>query len=538
MDKYQVLSRRYRPLVFSEVVGQEAIVKILKNALKTKKIPHAFLFSGIRGTGKTTTARIFARALNCKEGIVVDPCNKCDNCLQQIEGRVLDILEIDGASNTSVNDVRMLKENTRFLPSQLRYKVYIIDEVHMLSTEAFNALLKTLEEPPSYVIFILATTEPQKIPETVLSRCIRLNFKRVDPGDIYNYLAKVLKQEDIDFEDGALHIISRQADGSVRDALSILELILAYGSNRVTEEDVVSLLGLLSKDKILSFIEYLGKKDMASLFGLINYVRDEGGDFFNFTENLIFYIRHLAIASLGLPFNEGELSKDEIERLEELSKIFVKEEIPLYYQALKKLLESMRYSSHPQFDFEMEIMKIMALAQFIDSESLISSKKKPEITKDSTLENKKFTTVDTSKQSFLEFLRAKKPLLVGPLEKSELNIVDGVCRIIFGADDSFFYNFLSSHPEEKKELKSMLSQYLNRDVELIIEFPDLKDDKKSEVKEKTDIVDAPSISLIFKEFPGAKVLGIREIKAKEKEIEEVKLEEDIIENDTKGEDDE
>lgn len=520
MEKYQVLSRRYRPLVFSEVVGQSAIVKILKNALKTGKIPHAFLFTGIRGTGKTTTARIFARALNCKEGIVVDPCNVCDNCLQQLEGRTLDILEIDGASNTSVNDVRMLKENTRFLPSHLRYKVYIIDEVHMLSTEAFNALLKTLEEPPPYVIFILATTEPQKIPETVLSRCIRLNFKRVEPSDIYQYLAKVLSQEGVSFEESALHIISRQADGSVRDALSILELILAYGNDRVLEEDVVTLLGLLSKDKILNFLNFLADKDIQSLLNIANYVKEEGGNFFTFTENILFYLRHLSLMSLGVSLNEKELSSDEILKLKDIAEKFSKEEIPIYYQSFKKLLETIRYSSNPQFDFEVELIKISLLSKFLDENSIISPKKKI-TTKVENLEivPKKDDLIN-KRESFIDFLRTKKPLIAETISKSNFSIEGNVLRIVFDRDNMFFYELLNKE-EEKDEIKKIVNDYYGKNFELRIDLSSIPEDKlKGDLQKEKEIDSNPLIKLITDSFPGSKILKFIEIKSSDTLIDE------------------
>ncbi len=531
MDKYQVLSRRYRPLVFSEVIGQETIVKTLKNALKTKKIPHAFLFSGIRGTGKTTTARIFARALNCREGIVENPCNVCENCIQQLEGRTLDIFEIDGASNTSVNDVRMLKENTRFLPSQLRYKVYIIDEVHMLSNEAFNALLKTLEEPPTYVIFILATTEPQKIPETVLSRCIRLNFKRVEPGEIFAYLAKVLEKENISYDDSALHMISRQADGSVRDALSILELILAYGSNRVSEEEVVNLLGLLSRDRILSFIKALGEKDIKLIFELSNQVKEEGGNFFDFSENVLFYLRHLATYCFGLDFSEKELSKDEISYLKDLVNIFSREEIPVFYQAFKKLLEALRYSSHPQFDFEMEMMKICALTHFIETESLLPVKKKTA----SPVIDKKTVSVEKKQETLIDFLKRKKSVFEDPLGRAEIKCEDDVCEITFSHRDKIYYEMLNEDLNEKNELISLLSEFYKRKIELKIFIANRSDseDVKND-DSKSYILNDQTIMLIMNEFPGAKILGIKEIDT----IKEDDRKEEEIENDIKGDEDE
>ncbi len=537
MNKYQVLSRRYRPLVFSEVIGQSAIVKILKNALMTGKIPHAFLFTGIRGTGKTTTARIFARALNCKEGIVIDPCNVCDNCVQQLEGRTLDILEIDGASNTSVNDVRMLKENTRFLPSQLRYKVYIIDEVHMLSTEAFNALLKTLEEPPPYVIFILATTEPQKIPETVLSRCIRLNFKRVEPSEIYQYLVKVLNQEGIIFEDSALHIVARQADGSVRDALSILELILAYGNEKVTEDEVVTLLGLLSKDKILLFITYLFEKNLQSLLSLINNVKNEGVNFFTFTENILFYLRHLALMSFGISLSDKELSREEISQLTEIAKKADSNEIPIYYQAFKKLLETIRYTNNPQFDFELELIKICLLSKFLEEDFQVSSKKKQYNKSKDLSYLDRTSSSDKKDKSFIDFLATRKPLIAQAISKSELYIDEGQVRVIFGKENSFFYELLSK-PEEREEIKKIINDYYGKKMDFKADISSKGDDELKNSSPKDEMISEPWVNLIMESFPGSKILKVREIKKIENAIEPdtKNYEDEDFENYTKGDD--
>lgn len=532
MEKYQVLSRRYRPLVFSEIVGQQAIIKVLKNALKTGRIPHAFLFTGIRGTGKTTTARIFARALNCEKGIVVDPCNVCRNCVQQLEGRTLDILEIDGASNTSVNDVRMLKENTRFLPSQLRYKVYIIDEVHMLSTEAFNALLKTLEEPPEYVIFILATTEPQKIPETVQSRCVRLNFRRVEASEIYIYLEKVLRQESIEYEDSALHIIARQADGSVRDALSMLELVLAYGNDRVTEENVVSLLGLLSKDKILNFLNYLALKDLKSLLSISSQVRDEGGNFFTFTENILFYLRYLALMVLDVKINEKELSKDEILRLKEISQNFAKEEIPVYYSAFKKLLENIRFSSNPQFDFEVELIKISLLSSFLEESAFITSKKK--IVKNPVEISK--ISESNDKESFIDFLSKRKPLIAEAVAKSNFFLEGNTLKIILSKDDQFFYELLKN--DEKEEIKNIAGEFYGFQIDLKVELLSSDSEKKDKNSgSNSSIYENPMINLVMDSLPGSKILKIKEIKDTESSKEEnIIYEEEDSENYIKGDD--
>ena len=230
---HKALYRVYRPKTFEDVVGQEHIVKTLKNQIKNNNIGHAYLFSGTRGTGKTSTAKIFARAVNCLNPINEEPCNECEICRDTLNDNIMDVVEIDAASNNSVDDIRELRESVKYTPSKAKYKVYIIDEVHMLSQGAFNALLKTLEEPPSYVIFILATTEPHKIPATILSRCQRFDFKRVSSKDIAARMAYICEKEDIEVEDKALNLIARNSQGALRDALSILDQCMSFGNDKI-----------------------------------------------------------------------------------------------------------------------------------------------------------------------------------------------------------------------------------------------------------------------------------------------------------------
>ncbi|MEM5794931.1 MAG: DNA polymerase III subunit gamma/tau, partial [Bacillota bacterium] len=241
---YIALYRQWRPQDFEQLVGQEHISTTLKNAITSNRIAHAYLFSGPRGTGKTSTAKIMAKALNCLQGPTIHPCNACDRCKRIIDGSSMDVLEIDAASNRGIDEIRELREKVKFTPVDGRYKVYIIDEVHMLTTEAFNALLKTLEEPPAHAIFILATTEPHKIPATILSRCQRYDFRRIDSEAISGRLLKVLQEMSIEAEPEALGVIARFAEGGLRDALSILDQCIAFSGDRITVEDVRSMLGL------------------------------------------------------------------------------------------------------------------------------------------------------------------------------------------------------------------------------------------------------------------------------------------------------
>ncbi|HSF32095.1 MAG TPA: DNA polymerase III subunit gamma/tau, partial [Candidatus Tectomicrobia bacterium] len=252
---YQVTARKWRPQTFAELVGQEHVARTLQNALRQGRIAHAYLFSGTRGVGKTTTARVLAKALNCEQGPLPEPCNECALCQAITMGSSLDVLEIDGASNRGIDEIRDLREKIRYAPARSRYKVYIIDEVHMLTEHAFNALLKTLEEPPPQVVFIFATTEPQKVPITILSRCQRFDFRKVASAEIALCLEKIAEQESIRISREALHRIARRAEGSLRDAQTLFDQVVAFCGSEVREEDVGQLLGLAGEDQMLALLE-------------------------------------------------------------------------------------------------------------------------------------------------------------------------------------------------------------------------------------------------------------------------------------------
>jgi DNA polymerase-3 subunit gamma/tau len=258
---YQVLARKWRPRSFDELVGQEHVSRALINALDNDRVHHAFLFTGTRGVGKTTIARIFAKSLNCEQGVSSKPCGVCSACREIDENRFVDLLEVDAASRTKVEDTRDLLDNVQYAPTRGRYKVYLIDEVHMLSGHSFNALLKTLEEPPPHVKFLLATTDPQKLPVTILSRCLQFNLRRLPPELIQQHLEKVLQQENIEFETPALEQLARSADGSMRDALSLLDQAIAYGGGAVRDEDVRAMLGKLDQQPIQAMLEALADGD-------------------------------------------------------------------------------------------------------------------------------------------------------------------------------------------------------------------------------------------------------------------------------------
>ncbi|MFT4256873.1 MAG: DNA polymerase III subunit gamma/tau [Pseudoxanthomonas sp.] len=275
---YLVLARKWRPKRFAELVGQEHVVRALTNALETGRVHHAFLFTGTRGVGKTTIARIFAKSLNCEKGTSADPCGQCETCLAIDAGRYIDLLEIDAASNTGVDDVREVIENAQYMPSRGKYKVYLIDEVHMLSKAAFNALLKTLEEPPEHVKFLLATTDPQKLPVTVLSRCLQFNLKRLDEGQICGQIDKILKAEQIDADAGAVRQIAKAADGSLRDGLSLLDQAIAYAGGKLDDATVAAMLGTVDRTQVGAMLDALADGNGAKLLEIVAKLADFSPD--------------------------------------------------------------------------------------------------------------------------------------------------------------------------------------------------------------------------------------------------------------------
>ncbi|MFN3466484.1 MAG: DNA polymerase III subunit gamma/tau, partial [Candidatus Brocadiales bacterium] len=267
---YTVFARKYRPKTFEAVVGQEATVTTLRNALQQGRVAHAYLFTGPRGVGKTSVARILAKCLNCQKGPTDSPCDECDSCRCISEGRDLDVIEIDGASNRGIDEVRALRENVKYLPSRSRHKIYIIDEAHMLTREAFNALLKTLEEPPSHVKFFLATTAPSKLPETILSRCQRFDFKNISLEDIVNRLKQIAEEVGIQAEEEALRAIARYARGGLRDAQSLLDQLWAFSEGKVTVADVQGLLGAVPEEKVTALVESFIQKDAPGALKIVN----------------------------------------------------------------------------------------------------------------------------------------------------------------------------------------------------------------------------------------------------------------------------
>ena len=314
---YLVLARKWRPQQFDEVVAQKHITTTLRNAIAQKRIAHSYLFTGPRGVGKTTTARILAKALNCEQGPTPTPCNRCHSCVEITKGNSLDVLEIDGASNRGIDEIRNLRENVKYAPSSGKYKVYIIDEVHMLTPEAFNALLKTLEEPPAHVIFVLATTQPQKIPSTIISRCLRFDFHRIPTKEIAEHLSYIAQQEGIEVEEEALLSIARRAEGSMRDAQSIFDQIISYQGEKISQRDLKEMLGLIDQDILFSLTHAIVEGDASKGLGILEEMEIQGYDLLEFAHSLVGHLRSLLLAKLSQPL---DLSAEEEQRYGEEAK--------------------------------------------------------------------------------------------------------------------------------------------------------------------------------------------------------------------------
>lgn len=344
---HKALYRVYRPKTFGDVVGQEHIVKTLKNQIKNNNIGHAYLFSGTRGTGKTSTAKIFARAVNCLNPINEEPCNECEICIDTLNDNIMDIVEIDAASNNSVDDIRELRESVKYTPSKAKYKVYIIDEVHMLSQGAFNALLKTLEEPPSYVIFILATTEPHKIPATILSRCQRFDFKRVSSKDIASRMSYICKKENIEAEEKALSLIARNSQGALRDALSILDQCMSFGNEKIEYNDVIELLGTVNIDELFELSQSIIDENTKKSLEILNEFIIWGKDIRNLINDLIDHFRNLMVCKVSKDLDEIiSLPEESIERLKEQSQNVNINDLIRILNILSETQDSMKSSSN------------------------------------------------------------------------------------------------------------------------------------------------------------------------------------------------
>jgi DNA polymerase-3 subunit gamma/tau len=371
---YQVIARKYRPQVFDDVVGQRLVTDTLKNAILTNRVAHGYIFSGARGVGKTSTARILAKSLNCAEGPTITPCGECPSCQEITAGNSVDVFEIDAASNRGIDEIRELRENVRYLPARDPCKVFIIDEVHMLTTEAFNALLKTLEEPPPRSLFILATTEPHKLPPTIQSRCQHFSFRLLDYSENFSRLEAVCKAEKIQADEGSLSVIAQAAEGSLRDALSLLDQVIAACGEQLEESRVRQLLGVVPTRLLKEMTEAIYAADARRVLEMVNQLAAEGYELSHFSGEYVRYVRDLMIArSCGATSPLLQVASEERQRLGELSNLFSEEDLTRFFQVLLRTESELRYSLAPRFHLEMGLLKLVHARRLASLESLLAS---------------------------------------------------------------------------------------------------------------------------------------------------------------------
>jgi len=355
---YQVLARKWRPQVFDDVVGQGHITRTLQNAIVSGRLAHAFLFSGPRGVGKTTTARILAKALNCTQGPTPNPCGICDSCLETTAGTSVDVIEIDGASNRGIEHIRELREAVKYAPIGGKYKVYVIDEVHMLTNEAFNALLKTLEEPPPHIIFIFATTEPQKIPATIHSRCQRYGFKRIPLNEIIDRLRKIAVAEGITISDPGLAMIARAAEGSMRDSQSLLDQAVSYSGLNIRDDELQATLGSVAQETLITFSAALLCREASELLKTVDLLLEQGQDMRQFLSGVVEHVRNLMIVKItSEPGNIIELPSTDIEAIKQQAIGAESDHLLMLFDSLSKTLDDMRWSPHQRFTLELGLIK-------------------------------------------------------------------------------------------------------------------------------------------------------------------------------------
>jgi len=370
---YQVIARKYRPQVFEEVVGQKLVTETLANAIRTNRVAHGYIFSGARGVGKTTTARILAKALNCAQGPTVAPCGKCPSCTEIAAGNSVDVLEIDAASNRGIDEIRGLRESVRYLPARDRYRVFIIDEVHMLTTEAFNALLKTLEEPPPRSLFILATTEAHKLPATIQSRCQHFAFRLLDYQELVAQLGKVARAEGLETSEGALGVLAQAAEGSLRDALSLLDQAIAACGTKLDEALVRQMLGAVPAVMLAGMMEAVAAGDAARVLELISKLAQEGYELTHFLGEFTRFVRNLMVAkTAGADSPLLQVPKEEHQALARLAEPSSEEDLTRYLAILLRTESDLRYALEPRFHLELGMLKLVHARRLASVESLLA----------------------------------------------------------------------------------------------------------------------------------------------------------------------
>lgn len=511
---YLVLARKWRPQYFSELLGQEHVCQTLTNAIKHDRIAHAFLFCGPRGVGKTSAARILAKTLICPKGKSGKPCNSCAICGEISNGASIDVIEIDGASNNGIDSIRELREKAYYLPAQGIYKVYIIDEVHMLSQSAFNALLKILEEPPPHLKFIFATTESYKIPATIISRCQRFDFKKIPLKMLEGHLEKIASEEKINIEKDALLKIAKEARGSFRDALSILDQAISFAQNKVTLKHLHEILGSVDEEVLFNILEKTFKKETIPLLKHLADIYGQGHDIKQLSSELLDLLRALLLLKLALQEDKDaalaqifDLTDHEISRLKEFASLISLEELELAYQFMFKGIQDMAYTRHPQFVLETTLIKILQLKPLIPIEILLErvealqksfkhpSTLTPPAISSSPTKTAAIQGIDLASNDLwnklVEHIKVKKPALAAILEHGYFMACDQNKITIGFSQNSVFYKLISEK-DNVSSFQRIVSEYLNMPMSLRIaelNSDDLKKTYKNLVQENEKEID-------------------------------------------------
>lgn len=446
---YISLYRKWRSQNFDEIIGQPAIVQTLKNAIKNDRLSHAYLFSGPRGTGKTSTARILAKALNCEKGPTPNPCQTCDQCVKITSGHSVNVMEIDAASNRGIDEIRELRERIRYAPVEGRYKVYIIDEVHMLTSEAFNALLKTLEEPPSYTIFVLATTELHKVPLTISSRCQRLDFGRIKLKDIEEHLQKVAEKEGFEIDERALNLIARMAEGAMRDAISLLDQLVSFSGHKISYDDVVMMMGTADEELLFSFADAVAGNDPAKVLELIGKGLEEGRSTPQVTRDLVSHFRNL----LHLKVGSGEaleLTHDYLERLKVQAEKFSLNKLKDVIRALSRAELDMKWHPHGRLVLEVALLELLGEPELVEVAPSTSSGQG--VANRVTETDNRMTKIKSHWKEILENVKKKSIFGYVSLHEGEPLEVNDKGKLVIS-----FRRGYAFHKERLEEVKNKLS---------------------------------------------------------------------------------
>ncbi|MBI1976902.1 MAG: DNA polymerase III subunit gamma/tau [Candidatus Omnitrophica bacterium] len=541
---YLVIARKYRPQSFDEIVGQEHVTQTLKSAIAQGKVAHAYLFSGPRGVGKTSAARILAKSLNCEKGISADPCQKCTNCVEITQGSSLDVLEIDGASNRGIDEVRALRENVKFSPVHGRFKIYIIDEVHSLTHDAFNALLKTLEEPPAHVKFIFATTEAHRVLPTILSRCQRFDFKRIPVQLLVQKLSEIAKQEKIEIDTDSLNEIALSSQGGLRDAQTILDQLGAHSGKKIEKRTVQEILGLIEGEVLEQFVAFVAERNTVKLLNLVKHLEDRGADLGQLVNNLIQHCRNLMIYQAGVKdlSNVLDLPKEGIEKVRQQAGKLGKDETLFILHSLVGLQQEMKRAAFPKILLELALVRMTEMRQWIQIPELVEKLKELEAAVGNTPEGENGTGSVFSQQQprektepvpnspgstdspvSLEKIVQAWPLLAGKIKSQKVPLgtglqtakpsdLEGRRLVISFPSGESFHKEIAERPNNKKFLEQQVQQMfgISLMVEMVLESPKSGSPDSDGGREKAvPHTDHPLVKSALEIF-GARVIRVQE----------------------------